>query len=142
MEKTMFENYTHEERIEMLQANADGVENRVYYEELPDEDLAERRSRFIQLSFGIARLEDEKKEMIAEFKVKMEPLKIEVKELLSELKTGHAEKEGRIFKMVNRDEGMVGYYTEAGNLVESRPGTKEEISQLSIIVKAATNEKP
>jgi len=132
MEKTMFENYPPDERVKMFEDNCDGVEEITYYEGLSDEELIERRSRFALRSIDIARIKDKKKEANDLFKAEMQPLEIEAKELLDEIKTGQTEKEGRVYKMVNRDEGMVGYYTTSGNLVESRPGTKDELSQLSI----------
>lgn len=137
----MFNNYPHEERVEMFQANSDAVEERIYFEELSDEELIERRSRFAQRSIEIAKIEDKKKEIVDEFKSELEPLKHEAKFLLSEIKTGHTEKEGKIYKMVDHEEGMVGYYSQAGNLVEQRPATREERSQLSItsIKGAVTN---
>ena len=132
MDKELFKEYSQHERIEMFESNADGVEERVYFEELTEQELIERKSRFAQRSIEAARIEDRKKEAMEDFKAELEPVKKEKLTLLTEIKTGHQDKFGRVFKMVDRSEGMVGFYSEAGTLIEQRPATREERSQLTI----------
>lgn len=132
MNKELFKEYSPSERREMFESNADGIEERSYFEELTEEELIERKSRFAQRSIEAARIEDRKKEVMDDFKAEMEPVKKEQTLLLTEIKTGHTEKYGRVFKMVDREEGMVGYYSESGTLIEQRPATRDERSQLTI----------
>ena len=132
MDKTMFKNLSHEERLANFQANADGVQERTYYEKLDKEELIRKRAEFSGKSIDIARIKDRKKETMDNFKAELKPIEIEASSLLSEIKTGHREKEGRVFKMINLDNSEVGFYSEEGNLVESRPATLEERTQLSI----------
>jgi len=133
MEKELFKEYSQSERVEMFESNADAVEDRTYFEKLSDEEMIEKKSQFAQKSIEIARIEDEKKSAIDEFKERLKPLSSESGTLLSEIKTGHTEKKGRIYKLVNREEGMVGYYSQNGDLIEQRPATREERSQLTIM---------
>ena len=132
MEKKLFENYSQIERIEMFEANADKVEERTYFEELSDNELIEKKSKFAQISIELAKLEDEKKAEMDKFKTKMKPIQKESSGLLNEIKTGHAEKYGKVYKMIDHETRMVGYYSEAGNLVEKRPATEDESRQLTI----------
>ena len=132
MDKTMFKDLSVAERFDNFQANADGVVEKTYYEELSNEDMIRKRAEFSGKSIDIARIKDDKKDAMDEFKAKLKPLEIVAATLLSEIKTGHREKEGKVFKMIDLDSGMVGYYTEEGNLIESRPATVEERTQLSI----------
>lgn len=132
MEKTMFQDLSPIERLENFQANADGVQEKTYYEELTKEELIRKRAEFSGKSIDIARIKDRKKEAMDNFKAELKPIEIEASSLLSEIKTGHREKEGKVYKMVNLDNSEVGFYSEEGNLVESRPATLEERTQLSI----------
>ena len=132
MEKTMFKDLSIEDRLDNFQANADGVEEMTYYEKLLDEEMIRKRAEFSGKSIDIARIKDRKKEAMDNFKAELKPIEIEASALLAEIKTGHREKEGKVFKMIDLDDHMVGYYTEEGNLIESRPATMEERTQLSI----------
>ena len=132
MDKTMFKDLSTAERLDNFQANADGVEEKTYYEALSDEELIRKRADFSGKSIDIARIKDRKKEAMDNFKAELKPIEIEANTLLAEIKTGHREKEGKVFKMIDLVEGMVGYYTEEGTLIESRPATMEERTQLSI----------
>jgi len=77
MDKELFKEYSQHERIEMFESNADGVEERVYFEELTEQELIERKSRFAQRSIEAARIEDRKKEAMEDFKAELEPVKKE-----------------------------------------------------------------
>jgi len=128
----MFKDLSIEDRLDNFQANADGVEEMTYYEKLLDEEMIRKRAEFSGKSIDIARIKDRKKEAMDNFKAELKPIEIEASALLAEIKTGHREKEGKVFKMIDLDDHMVGYYTEEGNLIESRPATMEERTQLSI----------
>lgn len=128
----MFQDLSKEERLDHFQANADSVEERTYFEELTSEELIRKRSEFSGLSIDIARIKDKKKEAMDNFKAELKPLEIDANGLLTEIKTGHRELEGRVFKMVDLENSNVGFYTENGNLIEQRPATLEERTQLNI----------
>ena len=132
MDKQIFQNLSKQERLDNFQANADGVEEKTYYEEIDKEVMIRKRTEFSGKSIDIARIKDRKKEAMDNFKAELKPIEIEAATLLGEIKTGLLEKEGKVFKMIDLDEGMVGFYTEEGNLIDSRPATMEERTQLSI----------
>ena len=129
MDKELFKEMSPSERIEHLRSNADGVEHRIYFEELSEEQLIQKRSTFAQKSIQIAKIEDRKKEAVDKFKIELKPLQEENKTLLTEIKTGNVEKEGDVYKMIDYDMATVGYYSEAGNLIEQRPATVQERSE-------------
>jgi len=128
----MFKNLSREERLDNFQANAEGVEEKTYYEEIDKEDMIRKRAEFSGKSIDIARIKDRKKEAMDNFKAELKPIEIEAATLLGEIKTGHREKEGKVFKMIDLDDKMVGFYSEGGDLIESRPATMEERTQLTI----------
>lgn len=132
MENKIFENLKGVELIETLEANSEGLEERTYFEKLSLQELTELRSKFSDVSIEISRIEDRKKTSLDEFKLELKPFKKDADRLLTEIKTGHHEKFGRVFKMIDREAGMVGYYSESGYLVEQRTATPEERSQLTI----------
>ena len=132
MDKKIFQNLSKEERLDNFQANAEGVEEKTYYEEIDKEVMIRKRAEFSGKSIDISRIKDRKKDAMDQFKAELKPIEIEAATLLGEIKTGHREKEGKVFKIINLDEGMVGFYTEEGNLIDSRPATMEERTQLSI----------
>lgn len=133
MDKLIFNEYSDLDREEMLQSNAESIEEGQYFEKLPEEELAEKRRQFSNKSIEIAKLEDKKKEAMDEFKAKLTPVKQEAKNLLVEIKTGHTEKSGKLFKMIDHENSQVGFYTAEGVLIDQRPATREESSQLSIM---------
>lgn len=128
----MFKDLSKEERLDNFQANAEGVEEKTYYEEIEKDDMIRKRAEFSGKSIDIARIKDRKKEAMDTFKAELKPIEIEAATLLGEIKTGLTEKEGKVFKMIDLVEHMVGYYTEDGTLIESRPATMEERTQLTI----------
>ncbi len=132
MERKLFKNLSPEDRFDHFQANADSVEIKVYQEPLSHEELIICREKFADVGLNIARIEDEKKAMVEDFKSQLDPLKTTYKTLIQEIKTGQREKEGRLFKMVDREKKQVGFYSEDGNLIMERPATREEITQLTI----------
>lgn len=132
MEEQIFKDLHGLELIETLDSNADTVEERTYFEKLTHEELTELRSEFSDISIDIARVEDKKADAMQKFKIELKPLKSVALKLLTEIKTGHFEKEGRLYKIVDRDSGYTGFYTEEGKLIEQRPSTPGERNQFTI----------
>jgi len=128
----MFKDLSHDDRIDNFQANADSVEERTYYEELSQEELIAKRTEFSNVSIDIARIKDRKKEAMENFKAELKPLEMDAASLMEQIKTGHRELEGRVYKMIDLENGEVGFYSEAGNLIESRPATLQERTELTI----------
>lgn len=132
MDKRIFAELSGRELIDVLEANADNVEERTYYVPLDDSEVIERKDRFANLSIKLAKIEEKKKEAMDAFKQEMAPIIDEKKEILEEIKIGAREEEGVVFKFVDYDEGMVGFYNQRGMLIDSRPALENERRQLTI----------
>lgn len=132
MEKRIFADLSGRELIDVLEANADEVEERTYYVPLDESEVIERKDRFANLSIKLAKIEEKKKEAMDAFKQEMAPIIDEKKEILEEIKIGAREEEGVVFKFIDYDEGMVGFYNQRGNLIDSRPAMENERRQLTI----------
>jgi hypothetical protein len=134
MEKVILKDETPKKRIEYLESMADGVVKEKYYQRLTGEELTNKKTVFTANILQIEDLEEQKKEVIDEFKEQISPLKDANKTLSSEIRTGFIQKEGRLFLIIERETRMVYYYDETGELIETktRPATVEEIQQPTI----------
>lgn len=65
-------------------------------------------------------MEDELAGIRAEYKSKIKPLDERIGKVRDELKAGGDYVKGDCFKFVDEDEGMVGFYTPEGYLLEQR----------------------
>lgn len=126
--KFLFENESLEERIELLENSADGVVEDTYYRKLTSSELTEKKAQFTANALKVDDLEEQKKDVLDEFKEKISPLKRRHKELGSEIRTGFEEQTGNLYKMIDLDENWVSFYSETGELIEnkSRPAEMDE----------------
>lgn len=114
------------DRLEALEANADKVEETDYLKPLTPEELDVRREKHTENSIKLSDLEEEKKDAVSGFKAKMEPLQVENKELLFEIKTKQAKVSGRLYHLANHGESMMETYDENGEMISSRRLRPEE----------------
>lgn len=114
------------ERLILLQQNADHIEETTYYKPLTAEELDLRREELTDNAIKLSEYEDEKKEVMQEFKLKMDPLAKANKKLLTEVKTRQAEVSGALYLMANHEEGMMETYDSNGELISSRRLRPEE----------------
>jgi len=126
MEKLLFQDLPEKERVEMLEANSDGVEEMEYTEYLTPEELTERKDLLAQRSIEESRLLDEKQAVVDVFKQQLKPIVEEKNRLLTEIKHGSRSLYGRCFKLINYEDQQVGYFNPKGQLVYSRPSKPEE----------------
>lgn len=132
MDKRIFPELSGRDLIDNLQANADDAEDRTYYVPLSEEEIIELKDKFANLSIKLAKIEERKKMAMDEFKLEMAPLVEEKGIILNEIKMGAREEEGIVFKFVDYDQAMVGFYNQQGILVDSRPAMQDERRQLTI----------
>ena len=118
---------TDEERIAFLEDNADSVENKEYFKRFTPQELKEKKDRKIDVDVEVADLDGEKKAKMKEYKDRIDPLAKEGKQLLKCIKKKGQVVSGRLFKFVDNEERMVGFYDEQGDLVESRPAFPDEL---------------
>ncbi|MDP2338037.1 MAG: hypothetical protein Q8N05_16650 [Bacteroidota bacterium] len=141
MEKLIYQEKTGRQLIDTLESMADGVEEMVYGVRLDDQELADNKTRFAQISILEARIADEKKAFMEELKARLKPIIFEKSGLLQIIKTGMTEQEGKVFKFIDHDTKMAGFYNDRGQLVYARGANTDELSQLTIAhnVRTGTN---
>lgn len=143
-DKFLFQNETPEERKRSLQNTADSVlKEKKFYKKLDSDELIQRRKMFTDKSLMLSDLEEEKKELVKDFKEQMDPIKKEVKAMGTEIRTGHAQFEGNLYGFIDETTLMVYFYSESGELIETetRPANQDELGLFSHmrIVKDGTN---
>ncbi len=139
MEKVLFENYSAEERRQILKDNADSIENKGYMKPFTDDEIRERKDDLAQTVINIAQIQQEKKEANDEFKAQLKPLENQKKELLEQVKNKAEFVEEECYKMIDHENGMVGYYNSEGHLIESRPIRADERQATIFQIKTGTN---
>ncbi|HBG40222.1 MAG TPA: hypothetical protein DDW85_02260 [Porphyromonadaceae bacterium] len=126
MEEFLFQEKPLEERIDILSANCDQIEERNYTRKFNQDEMNERKSELASVSIQINEIEQEFKEVKAEFGGKLKPLGERIQRIIEELKSGGEYVKAKCYKMVDLDEGMTGWYSPEGVLLESRKAKPEE----------------
>lgn len=134
--KQFMPDVTPSERLNILQQNADQVEETTYQKPLTEEVLAEKKDMLTKNSIDLYDLEEEKKEAVKVFKDQIDPLKKENKILLHEIRTGQQTVKGTIFHMVSTDDTMMETYDREGYIISSRRLKPGEIKQGNLLRKA------
>ena len=137
MDKYLFQNETPEKRLELLESTADQIIDDKYYQRLSNEELTMKKADFTANALKVDDLETEKKEVMDEFKERLQPLKVTHKTLSNEIRTGFTEREGLLYKFIDDNTRMVYFYDENGELIETktRPANSDEMQntiQMSI----------
>jgi gas vesicle protein len=129
-----------ETRKQLLQQNADSIEQTEYSKPLSNEELDIKREQLTENAIRLSEYEDEKKEAMAEFKHKMDPLARENKQLLTEIKTRQAKVHGALYHMANHEDGMMETYDDNGELIASRRLRPDEKRQNLFAIPKAANQ--
>lgn len=141
MEKALFQDYPEKQRRSVLEDNADKVEEIGYMKPFTPEEMEGMKDDLSKVVIGINDIEEEKKSKMDEIKMRLKPLDEEKKELLSNIKNKSEYVTEQCFKMIDHDNGMVGYYNNMGMLVESRPIRQDEKQKtLFTALKTGTND--
>ncbi len=144
MSKFLFENESPEERKELLENSADGIVSEKFYRKLTQEELIAKKAAFTANALKFDDIEEQKKDVVAEFKEQLDPLKRTHKELGSEIRTGYEEVEGTLYKMVDTEKRWVSFYSETGELIEtkSRPAVADELQKtIHMEIRTGTNDQ-
>lgn len=115
-----------EQREQILRDSCDQIVERSYTRRFDQQEINERRASLANVSIQIADLEQELAEIRADYKGRIKPLQERIVKLRDELKAGGDWVKGDCFKFVFEDEGMVGFYSPEGHLLEACPMTQEE----------------
>jgi hypothetical protein len=115
-----------DQRLLLMQQNADRIEETTYYKPLTQEELDLRREQLTDNAIKLSEYEDEKKDIMAGFKTKMDPLVKVNKLLMTEVKTRQCEVEGNLYHMANHEDSMMETYDANGEMISSRRLRPEE----------------
>lgn len=143
MEKQLFADVPFHQRAEMLEANAEKVEEMTYQRPLSPEELEKERINFSQISIEVSTTEDKLKAIQDEYKATLKPMKENARQTLTMIKTKHREVKETVYHLADHEAGMMCTYNKIRELIMSRRLTPEE-NQLSIhlgrTMKAAINQ--
>lgn len=114
-------------RAAFLKDNCDNVEEKGYMKRFSPEELAEMKDSLSEVAISINDIEEERREVAKEFKEQLKPVKEEKKRLLVGLKNKAEFVRENCFKFVNTETREVGYYNEAGDLIDSRSAAADEL---------------
>jgi hypothetical protein len=103
MEKVFMPNETPEERLKILESQANFITKDKYFVRLEEEELVNARAAFTKNRLAMDDLEEQKKDVLSEIKEEMKPLKEIHKELSSEIRRGFREQEGRLFAFLEQE---------------------------------------
>lgn len=115
------------ERLQFLKDAAYKSEQTSYYRPLNEDDMNSKREELADNHIKLSELADEKKEMVDEFKGRMNPLINHNKSLLKDIKSRHEEVEGTLYYVPDMEAGVVETFDGNGLLINTRrirPGEK------------------
>jgi hypothetical protein len=116
-------------RRSFLNDNADSVEKKGYMKKFSDEDLIEFKNDLSETDIQINDIEEEKKEVVNVFKLKLKPLQSQRHKLLKDLKHKAEFVTEECYKFIDTDTRMVEYYNVEGEMIETRPANADELQR-------------
>lgn len=130
---------TAREREEFLKNHADSIlENEQFFVRLEGEDLADIREQHTNSAIALSHLEEEFDRIKTEYKGKMKVVKAEMGVQMQTLKQNGEWKRGTLFGCADHTLGIMQFFDQEGNLVNSRRLLPSE-RQITIFNKAASN---
>lgn len=128
MQKSLGKEYADErQRVSFLKDNCDSVEEKGYMKRYTPEQIQAMKEQLAETSIKINDIETEKKEVVKEFKSRVDPLLEGRKELLKGIKEKAVYSKEICYKFIDTDEKMVGFYNADGDLIESRSASPDEL---------------
>lgn len=118
-----------EGRAQFLEDNCDAVEEVTYSRAFTPEELAVKREMLTDSSIKIADIEEEKKEVMDDFKKRLEPLNTQKNEAIKALREKSQTVTEKCYKFLDEETKMVGFYNKEGSLVNSRPAFPKELQR-------------
>ena len=127
MDKTLFQNISEGvERQQMLLDNADGVEEISFKRMLTPEQIADLKDELSEQCIQLKDTKADKKAHNAMYNERIKKLETKSDRLTDKIREGADSVMEQCYKMIDREEGMVGYYDKYGILVLQRPMKREE----------------
>lgn len=116
-----------EEREDFLANNADSVEKMEFVKRFNSDELMKKKDLFALQSARASDIEEEIKISVSRKRQSLKPIKEEISSLLKEIKQKGSMVNEKVYKFVDRDSKMTAFYDKEGNLVSSRPATRDEL---------------
>ena len=116
-------------RKSFLNDNADSVEKKGYMKKFTDEDIVDFKDNLSKTDIQINDIEEEKKEVVNVFKLKLKPLQTQRQKLLKDLKHKAEFVTEECYKFIDNETRMVEYYNVEGELIETRPANADELQR-------------
>lgn len=110
-----------------LEDNCDAVEEKGYLKPYTPEELQGHKERLANISIEIAEIEAEMKQVMADYKGKLKPLKEERVIMVSNIKSKAEYVKENCYRFTDQETRETGYYNSDGMLVESRMATANEL---------------
>lgn len=127
------------QRIELLEANAEGIEEMTYLIPLSDEEMNEKRISFVNVSVTESRVSDEYSEVKKQYRDKLKDLVAQKTATMLAIKQGAVEETGKVYKMLDREANSAIFYNSKGYVVLTRPMLPEEKQTTIYSLKKAVN---
>lgn len=128
------------ERREFLENNATSIVDGQYFRKFDDEDLAQSREDYTSKSIELKRLEEEFKEVKADYKARIKALTNQQGEIMTGIMQSGEWLDGKQYGFDDQVRGVMEYYDENGQFINSRRLMPNE-RQLTIHSQLASNSK-
>lgn len=145
MDLHLFQDLGPAERMEMLDAQADEVVEENYLRPYENAELQKARQEYVNLSLQMTEIKAEEDEIKQQFKERKSPVQKEMDKVLGNIKQGGEYVKGKLYKIVDREERVTGFYDEDGKLINQRKSLPNELqgtlfSTIRMNAKTGTNE--
>ena len=130
------------QREAFLKDNCDACEQKGYMKPYTPEELQGHKEKLANVSIEVAEIEAEMKQVQAEYKGKLKPLKESRSMMVSNIKSKAEYVNEVCYRFTDQDTKETGYYNKDGKLIECRPATADELQPnlFSIARKTGTND--
>lgn len=131
--------------MEMLDAQADEVVEENYLRPYENAELQKARQEYVNLSLQMTEIKAEEDEIKQQFKERKAPVQKEMDRVLGNIKQGGEYVKGKLYKIIDRDERVTGFYDEDGKLINQRKSLPNELqgtlfTTIRMNAKTGTNE--
>ena len=143
MERELGQEYKNlAQREAFLKDNCDACEQKGYMKPYTPEELQGHKEKLANVSIEIAEIEAEKKQVEADFKGRLKPLKESRAIMASNIKSTAEYVNEACYRFTDQETKETGYYNKEGILVECRPATADELQPniFSVVRKTGTND--
>lgn len=128
MERELGQEYKNPiQRESFLKDNCDACEQKGYMKPYSPEELQGHKEKLANVSIEIAEIEAEMKQVQAEYKGRLKPLKEARSMMVSNIKSKAEYVNEMCYRFTNQETKETGFYNKDGKLIESRPATADEL---------------